>query len=1135
MLGANSFSDSSFAAQQACDELSRKLRAGEECRAEDFLEDQPKNAADSDAILELLYTEFIVREQLGQQPQPQAWLKRFPQWREELLQIFEVHALVDGGDTHTEGQPGTQREPLVNHSESSSTVSGQHTIGGYEILEEIGRGGMGIVYRAKQHGLGRIVALKMILSPHDERQRARFRAEAEATARLSHPNIVPIYEVGQHDGCPFLSIEFIAGPSLEKHLAKAVLAPRAAADLLCSLATAVAYAHEQGIIHRDLKPANVLLSVVTSHLSLEENMQVTNDKGLLTAPKITDFGLAKILDDGQPPQQSLAIVGTPSYMPPEQCAAGGTVGPAVDVYALGAILYEALTGRPPFSGSTALDILERVRTHEPVPPSQLAANIPRDLETICLKCLSKQPEQRYASAQDLAADLQRFLADEPIRARPIGRIERTARWCRRNPLVAALVGGIALLLIGGTVVSTSLAVWAFHEKSRANQHAEHELAARELAEHRFTQAEQAVGKYLDGIEDHPRLKETDFYDLRKELLASAVPFYEEFVASKPGDAELEAKRGRAYGRLGFIRKQMGALEQATADYEQMRDIFSRLSTVDEKYRRELAESLHQLGWTLSDRGLVQAAESEYQRSLDVYRQLAADFPEEHAHGHRVALGYRALGLLWSTLSRRAAAEQALRESLTRLEKLVAEHPDVVRYQEDMAGLHTFLANVLPSDDQDAREAQYRQSVELYKQLVAKDPNSSQHRFGLATARNNLGTMHTLRRRNDAALAELEQALELRKQIAAEFPTLPQYQQLLAIAHKNLGYALKNAKRPEDAEQELQVAITILKQTAANFSDNPEHRRQLAHAHEEQASVLQMLGKPAEAERELHAALQIRQQLAETFPAVPSHLAYLASCHGVLASHLFRVDRFSEAESEFQSAIEWRNKLTAMSPGDTENHRLLALDYDDLAQVLEKLRRRPEAYAAHRTALALWQDQRLNSTTNPAHLAEAGRGIANFATLLQKAGEYDESRKIYLQAAEIQSQAIKAAPANLSYPVALWNTYFQLASLGRQLKDHAATADIARTLADVRPTNSEDAVWAARYFGRCVVMAQQDLKLTESEREDLAHSYADRAMEFLHEAVRRGYQDTANLPKLDALAPLFDRPDFQKLVSSSKSQ
>ena len=227
-------------------------------------------------MLELLYTEFVVREQLGEQPRPEEWLERFPQWRAELAQLFEVHALVDDEQTlagrDCRARMAKLRARLAGDDRRGADRDQGQFLGGYEILEEIGRGGMGVVYQARQRGLGRIVALKMILPPHGARERARFRTEAEATARLSHPNIVPIYEVGQEGDCPFLSMEFVAGKSLDKQLADSLLAPRAAAELLLTLARAVAYAHEQGIIHRDLKPANILFQAADG------------------TPKITDFG-----------------------------------------------------------------------------------------------------------------------------------------------------------------------------------------------------------------------------------------------------------------------------------------------------------------------------------------------------------------------------------------------------------------------------------------------------------------------------------------------------------------------------------------------------------------------------------------------------------------------------------------------------------------------------------------------------------------------------------------------------------------------------------------------------------------------------------------------------------------------------
>jgi eukaryotic-like serine/threonine-protein kinase len=324
------------------------------------------------------------------------------------------------------------------------------TVKGYEILGELGRGGMGVVYKAKQLGLNRLVALKMILSGEHAgtTEMARFRAEAEAVARLQHTNIVQIYEIGEQDGRPFFSLEYVDGGSLAQRLAGKPLDARPAAELTVTLSRAIHFAHHRGIVHRDLKPANVLLEA-----------QGSQSLGLGVA-KITDFGLAKQLDSAAGNTKSGAILGTPSYVAPEQAAGKmREVGPPADIYALGAMLYEMLTGRPPFVGSSPLDTILQVLSEEPVPPSKLVRGVPRDLETICLKCLNKSPGQRYPTADALADDVQRFLNGEPIQARPVGKIERTWRWCRRNPVPAALLVVVSLLLV---VVTLGSAFGLYH-------------------------------------------------------------------------------------------------------------------------------------------------------------------------------------------------------------------------------------------------------------------------------------------------------------------------------------------------------------------------------------------------------------------------------------------------------------------------------------------------------------------------------------------------------------------------------------------------------------------------------------------------------------------------------------------------
>ncbi len=517
---AGELSDADLAGLVRAD-LQRCWQRGHCILVEAYLEQLPSLRDDPEMVLGLIYTEVLLRQGQGETLQLQDYLRRFPGYAPQLEQEFGRCRAQPAGALPGAAAPGpldpasirSREEPraalpppapltredlpqtltqmpvakapvaatTVVHSPSSdkpmpellaprprlgpapAAVANLPTVAGYEILSVLGRGGMGVVYKARQVGLNRLVALKMILAGAHagSEDLARFRTEAESVASLQHPNIVQIYEVGEQDGLPFFSLEFVEGGSLAGKLNGIPQPAAQAAQLVETLARAMQVAHQHDIIHRDLKPHNILLTA-DGH------------------PKIADFGLAKRQNTGASQTQSGALMGTPSYMAPEQ-ARGRTreVGPPADIYALGAILYDLLTGRPPFQADSAMDMLELVATQEPIPPRRRQPNVPRDLDTICLKCLQKEASKRYPSALALADDLRRFLQDEPIIARPVSAWERGVKWARRRPAVAGLVAVCAVAL-ASLVVGTVWHTRTLHERVAAAE----ERLAEQLQEQR---------------------------------------------------------------------------------------------------------------------------------------------------------------------------------------------------------------------------------------------------------------------------------------------------------------------------------------------------------------------------------------------------------------------------------------------------------------------------------------------------------------------------------------------------------------------------------------------------------------------------------------------------------------------------
>lgn len=435
---------------------------------------------DSEAVLELIYLEFVMLRERGRQPVVEQFQARYPQLGPEIAALLAVDSVIGVASDTQASSVAEPSQATPKALQRSGDQLGQ--LGQYQLTQVIGRGGMGIVYLAVQDRLQRTVALKTlnILASLDQTARDRFQSEARLAAQLQHPNIVQIYEIGADDGVPYFSMELIEGGNLATVLKEGPLPATTAAQILLLLARAVDYAHTHAVIHRDLKPANILLGLSTRSDAPKLPIKADADLGAgkqnfrSFEPKIADFGLAKELEANQDRTASGVMLGTPSFMSPEQVSGSAAVGAACDIYALGAILYNMLSGQPPFLSSNVIETVRLVRERDPVSLRQLQPNTPRDLETICLKCLRKQPQGRYSSAADLADDLQRFISGRPIRARPAHIVERTIKFMQRHPSLATLFMSVCLAL----AVITWL--WQSAESSRRSEQTARQRSERSL-------------------------------------------------------------------------------------------------------------------------------------------------------------------------------------------------------------------------------------------------------------------------------------------------------------------------------------------------------------------------------------------------------------------------------------------------------------------------------------------------------------------------------------------------------------------------------------------------------------------------------------------------------------------------------
>jgi serine/threonine-protein kinase len=645
------------------------------------------------------------------------------------------------------------------------TVRLGHSPLGYELLEVLGKGGMGIVYKAYHLPLQRVVAMKMILGGDGAsvEQIARFQREAEAAAQLTHPNIVSVYEVGSHRGLPYFSLEYVEGSSLAELLKGSTFDDRRAVDLMLHVAEAVEYSHQHGILHRDLKPQNILVSTAG-------------------VPKVADFGLAKRLTDGGEHTRTGDVLGTPGYMPPEQARGEKTVGPYSDVYSLGAILYCVLTGRAPFVGPTPFETLRQVVTEDPIAPSRLQPKLNRDLETICLKCLEKEPSKRYATAAELVAELQRVANGVPIHARPITTGERVWKWCRRNPRVAIL-GGIAATLLtvlfaGGYVAAGIINQQKVTEKD-ARQRAETNEQKAKTAEGVAKENEELAEQQADLALNATRIvlyKTQDFFkanpqlsSLRKGMLEGILKELDRVYAKGQVYDVKETFRATTLRQLGQIYYELGYYDKAMEYFTQSEQLAVKMHEQGRLDRPHLnLGTMDQwIGDTYAKLRKLKEAEQRFLSMIEHRRQYFAESPKISAMAaeQSMADAYGKLGMIYRRQERLDEALPLLESALQSRRTYYQSNPDDYERNQDLASALIQVSGLYEESGAYAKmQAASEEALQLAQRLVDKHADSASLQ-NLAVTKKMLGRQYPYLGEQSKAETMLQESLSsLRKGI-----------------------------------------------------------------------------------------------------------------------------------------------------------------------------------------------------------------------------------------------------------------------------------------------------------------------------------------------------------------------------------
>jgi serine/threonine protein kinase len=1019
--------------------------------------------------------QFLLAEEQGLRPDPQQWLARHPELAGRLRAFFDDRAWFGReapglAPTPSTAEPRTVAENVADVAAEPPLLAALSRFAGYEILSELGKGGMGIVYKARQLHPDRLVALKVIrtdrleeLSDGERRQWIdRFHREAQLVAALDQPaHIVNLYEVGDRDSQPYFTMRLVEGGSLAQRLrdvkdqgpdqaaAWRVHEQRANARLLAQAARAVHYAHQRGILHRDLKPANILLD--------------TDGQ-----PLVTDFGLARRLDETGSLVQS-AIEGTAPYMAPEQAIASkGSMTTAADVYSLGAILYELLTGKPPFKGKNDVETLLLVVKQPPVAPRNLERRLHRDLETICLKCLEKEPARRYPSAAALADDLENWLAGRPINARPAGPLERTWRWCRRNPGMAGLTAALVVALVGGFIGMAVLWQQAEERWEQSEIYRKQAEAKTREAEGNLRESDEHLGLARAAVDEcftlaskNPRLQRDGMQPVRWLLLAPALKYYKTFASRRQANKQISDELAWAHFRIGMITyaidqpaEALTAFGKACAIWEQLADRNSE----NGRYRINLGRACNNLGNVQAHTGLTKEAMGSYQRALDLANAVKGRADAEVQSEAGAATVYGNIGNLHAKAGRMPEARKAYERSRDLFAELAAQHPDEKKLRGKLAAAWINLGKhqEKPKESVDS----YEEARHILKELLCGEPQTTKWQWLLAMCCGELGKVKTESGDVPGALVCLVEARELAEDVVRHNPEVYDFRTHLSIVCLALGKLQTLQGRYADAANSFDRAFSLREKLWRAQPVVAAHAVLLAEICQELGTARERSGNLQEAAllfRRAHDLLDSKGPAASL--SITARLQLVAACT-LLGAVEERRGGLAAALHCYQEARQRLEPLLKTNPNDPRVllplaiccHRLVAMQRRAPRTQAETLRLLQQAGEALDK-----MDAQADAVLN---LREQALCWHNHGALQFNLGKLDAVERSYRRALKIQTRLVAQGPAVVTFQQDLAGTYCGLGMLQGNIrrydegeKSYDQALKILQPLADRNPSNT----------------------------------------------------------------------------------